>query len=310
MRVLLLHNPGAGDEEHDREELVRAFEGAAHRVSYQSTKAKNWKERLNPSSDVFVAAGGDGTVRRVALALAEKPDRPRVPLAILPLGTANNIAATLGVAGGAEVLAAGLEHGWLTRLAVGVARGPWGMERFVESAGVGLFAVMIRESKREAVKLAPTGALDERRDRLAFGAEMLRRVLAASEPRRIRVMADGSDLSGSFLMVEALNITSIGPCVRLAPEADHAGDFLDLALAGEAERPRLESYFAWLGDCQGTASPIPTRRVRRVTLSWPTAEGHLDDQLWPDAEAVERPGAGEVSLEIETLLPLLIPRVP
>jgi hypothetical protein len=79
MRVLLLHNPEAGDEEHGREALVRAFKGPGHRVSYQSTKAKGWKERLDPSVDVFVVAGGDGTVRRVVLALAEKAIRRTSP---------------------------------------------------------------------------------------------------------------------------------------------------------------------------------------------------------------------------------------
>jgi diacylglycerol kinase (ATP) len=183
------------------------------------------------------------------------------------------------------------------------------VDHFVESAGVGLFAGMIREAKHEAAKLAPTGALDERSDRLAFGAEMLRRVLTDSEPMSLRVEADGKDLSGSFLMVESMNITSIGPCVRLAPEADHAGDFLDLVLAREDERPLLEAYFAWLGDCTGKPSPIPTTRVRRVTMQWPAAEGHLDDQLWPAGEEVGA-ASGEVTLEIETLLPLLIPAQP
>jgi diacylglycerol kinase family enzyme len=306
MRVLLLHNPMAGDEEHDREALVEAFEGWDHHVSYQSTRRKGWQDSLDASVDVFVAAGGDGTVRRVAIALAEKKsDRPRVPLAVLPLGTANNIAQTLGVTASAEALAAGLERGWLTRLAVGVAEGPWGEHRFVESAGIGVFADMIRGSHHAAAWLEPTGQLNERSARLAFGTEMLRQVLSEAEPMKVRLKADGDDLSGPFLLVEAMNITSIGPRVELAPDANHAADFLDLVVAGEAERPLLESYFAWLGDSGGTASPITPRRVHRLSLSWPAAKGHLDDELWPD-EKTDAEG-GKVSVEIETLLPLLIP---
>jgi diacylglycerol kinase family enzyme len=307
MRVLLLHNPTAGDEEHGREALTEAFLASAHDVSYQSIRRKGWKDSLDATVDVFVAAGGDGTVRRVAIALAERlSERPRVPLAVLPLGTANNIAGTLGVAADAETLAAGLERGWLTRLAVGVAHGPWGENRFVESAGIGLFAAMIRESKLEAVRLAPTGKLDERSARLEFGADMLRHVLSKAEPTSIHVEADGRDLSGSYFLAEAMNITSIGPGVELAPDADHAGDFLDLVLAGEAERPHLEEYFTWMGRNAGAASPIEPRRVRRVSLKWPADLGHLDDQLWPDTDAP----AGDVSLEIETLLPILIPAEP
>jgi diacylglycerol kinase family enzyme len=307
MRVLLLHNPTAGDEEHDREALIEAFLASGHDVSYQSTRRKGWKDSLDATAEVFVAAGGDGTVRRVAIALAElKSERPRVPLAVLPLGTANNIAGTLGVTADVETLAAGLERGWMTRLAVGVARGPWGEDRFVESAGIGLFAAMIRESKREAARLAPTGQLDERSARLEFGADMLRHVLSKAEPMSVRVEADDHDLSGSYFLAEAMNITSIGPGVELAPDADHAGDFLDLVLAGEAERPHLEEYFDWMGHNAGAASPIELRRVRRVSLKWPAGMGHLDDQLWPGTETP----AGDVSLQIETLLPILIPAEP
>jgi diacylglycerol kinase family enzyme len=308
MRVLLLHNPAAGDEEHGREALVEAFEEADHEVVYQSTRGKGWQDSLDASVDVFVAAGGDGTVRRVAIALAEKQsDRPRVPLAVLPLGTANNIAGTLGVTTSVEALAAGLERGWLTRLAVGVALGPWGEHRFVESAGIGVFAAMIRESRHVAARLALTGRLDERSARLAFGAEMLRQVLSEAEPMKVRLQADGKKLSGSYFLVEAMNITSIGPRVELAPDANHAGDFLDLVLAGEAERPLLESFFAWLGDSGADVSPITPRRVHQVSLSWPVGQGHLDDELWPDPEETEPSDSGTVSLEIETLLPLLIP---
>ena len=308
MRVLLLHNPSAGDEEHGREALVKAFEDADHDVSYQSTRREGWKDSLDASVDVFVTAGGDGTVRRVAIALAEKKSaRPRVPLAVLPLGTANNIARTLGVPASPKTLAAGLERGWLTRLAVGVAEGPWGEHRFVESAGIGVFADMIRESHHAAARLEPTGQLDERSARLAFGAGMLRQGLSDAQPIKVRLEADGEDLSGSYLLVEAMNITSIGPRVQLAPDANHAGDFLDLVLAGEAERPLLESYFGWLGDSRNTASPIAPQRVHQLSLTWPVAHGHLDDELWPDPEETERSGTGKVSLEIETLLPLLIP---
>ena len=74
------------------EELLTLVAHAGHTVV---GVAKQYDERTAPPIshvDLIVAAGGDGTVATVAtLASASS-----VPLAILPLGTANNVARTVG----------------------------------------------------------------------------------------------------------------------------------------------------------------------------------------------------------------------
>jgi hypothetical protein len=44
LHVLLIHNPGAGGEDHDRDALVRALARAGHDVDYQSARAPEWIE--------------------------------------------------------------------------------------------------------------------------------------------------------------------------------------------------------------------------------------------------------------------------
>ena len=75
---------------------------------------------------------------------------------------------------------------------------------------------------------------------------------------------DGTDLSGEYLLVEAMNIPLVGPNVPLAPGADCSDDLLDLVLVTERERSALQEYLrARLG---GAAAPLelPVRRGRRV----------------------------------------------
>lgn len=91
MHVLLIHNPGAGDEDHGRDALVRALTLAGHDVDYRSTEQADWIDSLGEKPDLFAVAGGDGTAQRVFKELAGSA----TPVTVLPLGTANNIADTL-----------------------------------------------------------------------------------------------------------------------------------------------------------------------------------------------------------------------
>jgi len=71
--------------------LLSVMAHAGHTVRERSTD-EDWEELLPDPGDLLVAAGGDGTVRKVALAASEH----RVPFAVLPIETANNVAKTLG----------------------------------------------------------------------------------------------------------------------------------------------------------------------------------------------------------------------
>ena len=71
--------------------LVRRFGHTITQVIHHSAELP----RTLGTVDCVVAAGGDGTVARVARALAGGP----IPLAVLPAGTANNIATSLEIDG-------------------------------------------------------------------------------------------------------------------------------------------------------------------------------------------------------------------
>ncbi len=138
MKAVLVHNPSAGATEHqDAESLQRLIRAAGHDIVYQNCQQPGWESILQQGADLVAVAGGDGTLARVAKLMAGMP----VPIAPLPLGTANNIATTLGIAG-TEL--AELVHGWTSarprRFDVGTARSGSRSVPFIEGCGVGLFA--------------------------------------------------------------------------------------------------------------------------------------------------------------------------
>src|SRR5207247_10171026 len=94
MRILLVHNPKAGSEEHEGEDFIKALKRAGHKATYQSSKKKGITKALEKKVDLTLVAGGDGTVSKVARRLIAMDHE--VPLAVLPLGIGKNLAPSLG----------------------------------------------------------------------------------------------------------------------------------------------------------------------------------------------------------------------
>src|SRR5918992_860235 len=269
VRVTLIHNPGAGRGKDDAGALVAMLRSAGHKVRYQSSKDEGWERALRDGGDLVAVAGGDGTVSRVAKRLVGRG----IPLAPLPTGTANNISRTLGLAGRPmeEIV-----HSWdnprRVKLDVGVAEGPWGRKYFVEGIGVGLFARLLA-----AVKKGNKG-----KDATVDAA--LRRVKREGERCRaleLEASLDGKDVSGRYVLLEALNILLVGPNLFLAPESKPGDGHFDVVMVSEAERERLVEYLAKWQENRERLAVLPSQRGKRLSIKWTGFELHIDDKLWP-----------------------------
>lgn len=274
MHVTLMHNPKAGTEALSRKELLREFQRAGHKVTYHSVKDDGVGRVLKKPGDVVVVAGGDGTVGKIGAQLRGRD----VPLAILPLGTANNIARALGLHGNHEQLIRALAGSHVVKLDVGVARGPWGEMPFLEGAGAGLFPRMLSDhasNRRQGVPDA-VDALGGMRG----GVHFLQQLLHTFRGPECVIRLDGKELRGRFLLIEALNIPAIGPALELAPRAHPDDGFLDVVTISERQRRKLDAY---LGARLANKAPagFTTHRTRRLQFSCAPTEFHFDDKCWP-----------------------------
>ena len=139
MQVLVIVNPRASRAETAPEELSRWFSGHAA-IFFRATSIDELKQTLyshGANSDRIVIGGGDGTI---SAALPELLQLGK-PLAVLPLGTANDFARTLGVPAdameAAEIAIGGCEH----CIDVGRVNG----RPFINVASVGLAAKVTEE---------------------------------------------------------------------------------------------------------------------------------------------------------------------
>jgi diacylglycerol kinase (ATP) len=279
MRVTLVHNPGAGDQRHTAKRLLKELAEAGYEAQLAGSGRKGLEKALKDPGDLVAVAGGDGSVKKAAIALAGR----RIPLAILPIGTANNIAKSLGIKGSVQEIITGWNYNQRQKLAVGTASAAFGTMRFVESVGVGALTELVVRGHEE-VGENTAGLTGHEIDR---ALQLLHRIVAEREPTLRPLGIDGTDYSGEYLLVEAMNTRLVGPNVPLAPEADYSDDSLDVVTVTEAEREVLAEYLE--ARLHGEAAPLPlsVRRARRVMLRASPGELHVDDAAWEPDETEE-----------------------
>ena len=280
MRTTLIHNPTAGDGEYAADHLLALLRDAGHAVRHRSTRDEDWADALTQSADLVIAAGGDGTVTKVAAHLPGE-----VPLAILPCGTANNIATALGIAGGPGELIAGWAEAAPRPFDLWTIQAPDGAHLVVEGVGLGVIAQVAARMHGSGVEEFP------RMEKLARARGLAQAVARHIEPFELRASCDGQDIAGRFLLVEGLNVGFAGPRLPWVGTADPGDRMIDVLLLHEELRADL---CAWLED--GAARPWraePSLRGRSLRLEWNSEILRIgDNAFWPSKGPDPRPQSG------------------
>jgi len=273
MRITLIHNPKAGDAEHGKKKLMAALAKAGHHATYQSTKKGDYKKALKTPTDLVLVAGGDGTVAKVAGRLIDTG----IPLSVLPLGTANNLARTLGFVASPEEIIARLQGGKKRAFDIGVIRERLGTRYFFEAVGGGLFADYVRAAKAEGKKTKTISKEQE----MARHVSLLHRMLHDYPAQPWKIEIDGKDISDRYILWEAMNIRSVGPALYLASQAATKDGQLDFVCAREADRSLLMDHLEARLAEKKHKFPLPIRKFRQLRIIWEGSTLHLDDERWP-----------------------------
>src|SRR4051794_30984316 len=219
-RAIVLVSPAAGraGKAGLREQLLAAIRGALAQRGYTAdfpaaASAEEAASLLRTASregyDLAVVCGGDGSVRLGVDALAGG----QLPLGIVPLGTGNLLAATLGIPRAPLVAAARLATADPVVMDVGLLRTDALREHFAVAAGLGFDA---------RVMAATSSVAKARYGVLAYFATMLRLVpkLPAVDAE---ISVDGRNYGLSAVAVLIANCGQIipgllGPRVALDPQ--------------------------------------------------------------------------------------------
>jgi diacylglycerol kinase family enzyme len=288
MRVLLIYNPNAGNGVHtELRGLVDLIHAPGHEVRCRSSKDPQVATAFSEPADLVAVAGGDGTIAKVARMLRGR----KTPIAPLPLGTANNIAAALGLmTSDLETQIHGWEGGTTVAMDIGTIRGARGSRSFIESVGAGLIARLVGGNGEGSAKALSVA------DKLARAVARARRAARRAPPIELKAMLDGQDISGRYVLFEAMNTGWVGPNLHLA-QADPADGMLELVLVRDSERALLMNWFCAHERGAALEDGLPSARGRSLQIVQTDFGVHVDDEVWaPERSRQENHATVEVAL--------------
>jgi diacylglycerol kinase (ATP) len=251
--ALLIHNPNAGNGGRGRrtmlDEARRIFaSGGIQTDLAETTKpgdAIGMAQRANQEGrQLVIACGGDGTLNEVVNGLAANQNGHRVPLALLPGGTANILAKELDLPWDIPSAAERLLHGEVRDIALGLAtplEEPAKQKYFLSVAGGGPDGMIVYSIDLE---------LKARVGILAYWWQSARQVFRYKFPH-FRVTTSDKTLDASLLIVGRTK--HYGGPFKITTEADLYEDKFELLALTTRNGLRYLSYLPplWRGKLRG-----------------------------------------------------------
>lgn len=300
MHVTIIHNEEAGGAEPSPEALIAAVREEGHEPRYFSSRPDDVARAIESPGELIAVAGGDGTVVDVAARLAGRG----IPIGVVPAGTANNIAHSLGIRGTWRSAIAGWAGSRPRPADLGWVSGSGGTAPFIESVGCGLIVDLMVRFEADQSLPEPQSPGEE----VGQAREKFRELLRQVRPRRYGVELDGQDFSGEYLLVEAMNMGRLGPGLPLAPQADTCDGLLDVVLLTEEDRGMLAASLAPSAPHEDLpAPPIKVRQAREVVIDPGQDALHVGGEPWPREKPAGTP-LGRVRVYVqERALVFLVP---
>lgn len=272
--VQLIHNPGAGDEEHEKEDLIELVEKYGFDCRYSSTK-KKLEEAFDEEAEFLIVAGGDGTIRKVTKELVKRKAIDKIwPIGLLPLGTANNIAKTLQLEGEHEELIKSWHDNKHKDFDVGRILNLQEASFFLESMGFGIFPYLVKQMRKKGKE-----EIEDPQEKIQAALKLMHQCIFSYEPKYCNLKIDGHDYSGSYLLVEIMNTKSIGPNLFLAPEADPGDGFFNVIMIPEADKEKFAAYIMSKINGKEEAYEFPEIKGKEISVSWNGTHVHVDDEV-------------------------------
>jgi diacylglycerol kinase (ATP) len=252
--ALLIHNPNAGNGGSGRRRMLdearRIFAGGGIETDLSETTGPGHATELaqraaDERRQLVIACGGDGTLNEIVNGLAAQKNGHRVPLALLPGGTANILAKELDLPWDIPGAAEKLVRGVVKEIALGLAtplEQPEKKKYFLSVAGAGPDGMIVYSIDLD---------LKARHGILAYWWQGAREVFHYNFPH-FRIVTGDKKLDASLVIVGRTQ--NYGGPFKITTGADLFEDQFELMALTTQSGLRYLSYLPalWMGSLRGT----------------------------------------------------------
>jgi len=238
IQAKLIANPGAGKPEESAKQLELAtcyLQGHGMDVNVALAKPKEEatplaKQAVKDGYDIVIAMGGDGTLEAVMRGMVGR----KTPMGIIPTGTQNNIAKSLGIPTALEEACDLIASRNIRKLDVGRVKVKNGKKLFFfELTAVGLVAALYPKANKLA-----DGKLSKLKD------VALTLIHQEPEPEVFLTLDDESKIKVKTMLVVISNAPMFGANFLVAPEASVKDGLLDISVYPDFSKTELLAYYA------------------------------------------------------------------
>lgn len=252
--VRFLINPaagrGTGRSHLDRIRVLASRHGAGLVVSRKvADLAEQARRAAEDGIERLLVAGGDGTMHHAAQGLAGTS----CALGVIPMGSGNDLAGTLGIPSDVDVAVERALRGAIRR--IDLARVD--ETHCIGYAGVGFDSEVTRYANEVQVLRGP----------LIYLFSVIH-TLITFQPPTMRVVYDGGTFEGKVMFTVVNNLPRFGGGMRIAPDAKIDDGLLDLVIVQEIPKSTLLTVFPKVYNGRHVGHPAVTIvRTRRAEIT-------------------------------------------
>ncbi len=303
VQAKLIANPGAGKPEESTKQLelaTRYLQQHGIEVNVALAKPKEEatplaKQAVKDGYKIVIAMGGDGTLEAVLRGMVGSKTR----LGIIPTGTSNNMAKSLGIPVDLEEACSLIASKNTRKLDVGQVKVKNGKKLyFFELTAIGLVAALYPKANKLS-----NGKLSNIKD------VALTLIHHEPEPKVYLTLDDESKIEMKTMLVVISNAPMFGANFLVAPEASLTDGLLDISVYPNFSKTELLAYYAKIrGEGYSANEKVQRYRARKLEVKASPKMDVMADGVMLEKGKVEiksRPGSLWVIIPEENAPPQL-----
>jgi YegS/Rv2252/BmrU family lipid kinase len=260
--ILVLVNPTAANNSGHQlwAQLIPRFEALFSSYSRTVVETRSAEHNVElgatANADLIISVGGDGTIHDIVQGIMRRPRDERPLLTMLPIGSGNDFARTLGMPSNSRRALETIAEGRRATIDIGRCNKTF----FLETLSFGVDAAI-------ALKTVKMRKTTKSRGTLLYVRAAVSAIINDLKPHRFSITTDEGTIDEGLLICAIQNGPTYGGGFRITPSARADDGILDICMASSVNR--LYALYAMTLIARGRHERLPVIRTlttRRMTV--------------------------------------------